>query len=241
MITKTGAPLRESKAQDRILWDQWNRTRSQQDLQVLLTHLQPLISQQTMRWGGTLPASVLDTQAKVLAVEAIKSFNPAMASLGTHVTNQLQKMSRMVYTYSNAARLPEHKAISMATFSVAHEALKSELGRDPTHEELGDNLGWTKRRVTEFQRAYGRKELLTSGEFNPASFAVADVEDPVVGFVYHDMAPQTKQLFEHITGYGGKPVLSNSELMTKFKMTQGQLSYAKRLLKFSFEKALQRQ
>ncbi len=37
-------------------------------------------------------------------------------------------------------------------------------------------------------------------------------------------------IFEHTTGYGGAPLLRNPQLMTKMKMTQGQLSYQKRLL-----------
>ena len=198
----TPASLTTSKAKDIVLWEQWNRTKSPQDLQALLNHLQPLINQQVNRWAGGLSRDALEMQAKVLAVEAIKTYNPAMgASLGTHVTNRLQKLSRLVYTHTNALRLPEHKAISMTTFSVAQDMLRSDLGREPTHVELADHLGWTQHRVREFQRAYDRRELLGSGEFNPAQFPVADQDDPIISFVYHDMEPKQQRLFEHITGY----------------------------------------
>lgn len=228
-----------ARAKDVELWEKWKRSHSQQDLQALLDHLQPVINQQVTRWSGSLARPMLETQAKVLATEAIKTYNPARgAALATHVTNRLQKLSRTVYTHTQAARLPEHKAIGMASFSVAQDSLQNELGREPSHIELADHLGWSVNRVGAFQKAYARKELLASGEFNPSQFPIADEQDPIIGFVYHDMAPGTQKLFEHITGYNDATVLSNNELMRKFKMTQGQVSYQKRKLKTLFKTAL---
>jgi len=200
--------------------------------------MQPVINQQVNRWAGTLSRDLLEMQGKVLAATAIRSFDPkAGAALATHVTNQLQKLSRTVYTHTQAARLPEHKVIGMVTFHTAQEQLKNELGHDPSAGELADHLGWGTDRVQEFQRAYGRKEMLSSGEFNPANFPIADVHDPLASFVYHDMAPPQQRLFERITGFGGNKVLSNQEIMDKFKLTQGQLSYQKRKLIDLFNKA----
>jgi hypothetical protein len=230
------------RTKDLELWRQWNRTKSQADLQALLDHLQPVISGQVSRWSGSLARPMLEMRAKVLATEAIKSYNPNRgAALATHVTHRLQKLSRTVYSHTQAARLPEHKAVSMASFSVAQDHLRNELGRDPTHAEVADNLGWSTPRVAAFQKAFDRKELLGSGEFNPSMFPIADEEDPIVGFVYHDMAPQTQKLFEHITGYGGVRVLSNKQLMKEFGMTQGQVSYQKRKLKNLFQNALKQE
>ena len=226
------------KAEDLRLWKQWQKTRSAVDLQALLNQLQPLIGQQVSRWSGMLSRDLLETQAKILAVDALQDYNPRMGTaLATHVTNRLQKLSRLTYSHAQAARLPEHKAIGMVSFHAAQGRLKDDLGREPTAEELADHLGWTEQRVAEFQRAYGRRELLASGEFNPSTFPVADAQNPMVGFVYHDMAPKQQRLFEHITGYGGKPVLSNQEIMKKFDLTQGQLSYQKRKLLTLFQQA----
>lgn len=224
---------------DLELWKQWNKTKNNADLQPLINQLQPLISQQTSRWGATLSRPMLETKAKILAVEAIKSYNPNLnVALATHVTNRLQKLSRTVYMHTQAARLPEHKAIGMATFSVAQDQLKNDLGRTPTASELADHLGWSTGRTKEFQQAYDRKELLSSGEFNPSSFPVADQHDPLVDYVYFDMEPKKQKLFEHLTGYGGNKILSNAELMTKLDLSQGQLSYQKRQMTDMFHNAL---
>lgn len=225
---------------DLALWRQWNKTKNDADLQALLNVLQPIVNQQITRWGGTLAKPMLQIKAKVLAVEAIKTYNPkAGTNLATHVINRLQKLSRTVYTHTQAARLPEHKALGMATFNIAQKQLQDNLGRVPTNAELSDHLGWTKTRTQEFQRAYNRKELLSSGEFNPASFPITDQYDPLIDYVYFDMAPQKQELFEHLTGYGGKQILSTEQLMTRFGLTQGQLSYQKRQMKDMFLKASQ--
>lgn len=219
-------------SRDKDLWEQWHRTKSPQDLQAVLDQLAPIINREVNRWAGGLARATLETQAKALTVKAIQSYDPKHgAALSTHVVNQLQKLSRLVYTHTQAARLPEHKAVAMTSFSVAHEMLQSDLGRPPSSLELSEHLGWSKARTTEFQKVYGRKELLSSGQHQPSAFAVDDSkQDPVVDYVYHDMSPEHQRLFEHITGYGGAPILSNPDLMKKFDMTQGQLSYQKRKL-----------
>ena len=54
--------------------------------------------------------------------------------------------------------------------------------------------------------------------------------DNLVDFYYHGLAPMDKSLFEDVTGYGGKPILNNAQIMKKHNLTQGQLSYQKRKL-----------
>lgn len=225
--------------EDLKLWKAWHKSRSSYDLQRLLDQLLPIMVNQVNRWGGTLSKDLLMTEAKILATEAIQSYDVSKgAALATHVTNRLQKLSRLVYTHSQALRLPENKVLSITTFKIGQDKLRNELGRDPTDAELSDHLGWSINRTQSFNQAINHRELLTSGEFDPGAFTVADEEDPVVGFVYHDMAPKTQKLFSRITGYGGASVLTNPDLMKKFKLSQGQLSYQKQKITDLFNKAL---
>lgn len=226
--------------EDLRLWRTWTRSHSSADMQAILDQLQPLIHLQVNKWSGVLSRPLLETQAKILVVQAVKDFNPNRgASLGTHVTNRLQKLSRTVYSHAQAARLPEHKAVGMSSFQIAQDEARSDLGREPTLIELSDHLGWSSKRTGEFQRAFNRRELLTSGEFTPSTFPTADDTDPVVGYVYYDLAPKQQRIFEHTTGYGGKPILSNPQMMKKFGLTQGQLSYQKRKITQSFHDAME--
>lgn len=211
---------------DLELWKEWKKTKSPLTLEHLLTKLAPLIHREVTKWGMAVPRVALESKARMLVIDALESYDPNRgAALGTHVTNRLRKLSRSVYPYQNVARLPENKQLLYNTFQVAQNHLYDQHGRDPTVEEMADELGWTKKRVASFQQAFDRRELVESEgayiEDDPATSGVVD-------FYYFGLAPDDKRLFEDITGYAGKRVLSNQELMTKYKLTQGQLSYKKR-------------
>ena len=51
------------------------------------------------------------------------------------------------------------------------------------------------------------------------------------GYLYNDLSPTHKAVFEHTTGYNNKKILSNSQMKRQLKLTQGQLSYAKSQIK----------
>jgi DNA-directed RNA polymerase specialized sigma subunit len=212
--------------EDLELWGEWKKTKSPVTLELLLNHLAPLINREVGKWGATVPRVALESKARVLTIQALEEYNPHRgAAIGTHVTNRLRKLSRFVYPYQNVARLPENKQLLFNTFQVAQNKLYDEHGRDPTVEEISDELGWTKKKVTDFQGAFGRRELVESeGVFIEDDSTTTGMVD----FYYHGLAPDDKSLFEDITGYGGKRALSNSQLMSKYRLTQGQLSYRKR-------------
>lgn len=212
--------------QDFGLWKEWKKTRDPAILSKLLDRLQPLIARETGKWQSSVPQVALEAKARMLTVEALETYNPNMgAAIGTHITSRLRKLSRSVYPYQNVARLPENKQLFYNTFQIAQNKLLDTHGREPTAEELADELRWTPKKVSDFQRSFGRRELVESeGAFIEDSHQDSNLVD----FYYHGLSPDDKLLFEHVVGYGGKKVLNNTELMKKFKMTQGQLSYKKR-------------
>jgi DNA-directed RNA polymerase specialized sigma subunit len=212
--------------QDLELWEEWNRTRSSDALQTLVDRLNPLIYKEVNKWGGTVPRVALESKARMLTAQALKDYNPNKgAAVGTHVASRLRKISRFVYPYQNVARLPENKQLLYNTFHVAYNELQDEKGREPTVGEMADNLRWSQKKVSDFQRTFGRKELVES----EGVFADEDTEDKgLVDFYYHGLAPDDQRLFEDITGYSGRPVMSNAQLRNKYVLTQGQLSYRKR-------------
>jgi DNA-directed RNA polymerase specialized sigma subunit len=211
---------------DLELWKEWRKTRDPATLSKLLDRLHPLIVRETGKWQSSVPQVALEAKARILTVEALESYNPNMgAAIGTHITSRLRKLSRSVYPYQNVARLPENKQLLYNTFQVAQNRLLDAHGREPTTEEIADELRWTPKKVADFQRLFGRRELVESeGAFIEDSHQDSNLVD----FYYHGLSPDDKLLFEHVVGYGGKKVLNNTDLMKKFKMTQGQLSYKKR-------------
>jgi DNA-directed RNA polymerase specialized sigma subunit len=228
-ITKLAATGRQQSDMD--AWKTWKDKPTDAHASALLGQVSPLIHREVNKWSGTLARPLLETEGKRLAMEAFHSYDPNKgAALGTHVVNQLQRMSRLSYANQNVARLPENKMLLYHSYNVAHSDLADAHGRAPTTDELSDHLGWPVHRVEEYRKSIGRKELLESGglfETGDAGLYDADKQDHVVDFIHHGLAPQQKAIFEHLTGYGGATQLSNTEIQKKLNMTQGQYSYAK--------------
>ncbi len=218
--------MENRQQQDLDLWREWRKTGRQDVLKRLLDRLQPLIYREVAKWGSTVPAAALESKGRLLTVEALKTYNPNRgAAIGTHVTARLRKLSRHVYPHQNVARLPENKQLMFNTVAVAQNNLQDTLGREPTVEELSDELKWTPKKVTDFQRAFGRRELVES---EGAFLETEDSTSVLTDFFYHGLPPSDQRLFEDITGYGGLRPKTNAQLRNKYNLSQGQLSYKKR-------------
>lgn len=215
------------KTSDLELWRQWKKTKSPADLQKLLTQMNPILLREVNKWAPSMSRSFLEAEAKRLAVEAFEGYNPnAGTALSTYVASRLPKLSRVVYATQNTARLSETKNLLFHTYHTATNELRERHGREPTNDELADHLGWAPKKLEQFQRQSQRKEFVES-EDHPD---VDDAEDHLVDYIYHDLTPLQKSIFEHSTGYLGKPKLSGAEMMKKLNITQGQLSYQKTLI-----------
>lgn len=218
--------MESRQQQDLELWRKWKQTGRSDVLEKLLDRLQPLIYREVVKWGSTVPPAALESKGRMLTAEALKTYDPNKgAAIGTHVTARLRKLSRYVYPHQNVARLPENKQLMFNTVSVAQNNLQDTLGREPSVEELADELKWSPRKVADFQRSFGRRELVES----EGAFLETDDDSSVLtDFFYHGLAPNDQRLFEDITGYGGNNPKTNAQLRSKYNLTQGQLSYRKR-------------
>jgi len=222
---------------DLELWKRWQKSKSPLDLDNLLRQLDPLIQSEVNRRAGTLARPMLVLQAKKLAVRALNNYDPNRkppVKVSTHVTNQLQKLSRVNYAHQNIARVPEHSMLQYGSVLAAVEDFKIDHGRDPSVEELADTLKWSPKKVNQFQQSFGRQELLESVD-TPAGMFIAAEHDPHINYVYHSMSPRQQKIFEYTTGYGGAKKLDNKAIMKKLNITQGVLSYEKSKIKDMFK------
>jgi DNA-directed RNA polymerase specialized sigma subunit len=216
----------QRQQQDLDLWRQWKTSNDPQHLKELLDRMNPLIQREVQKWGAAVPREALESKGRLLTVQALRTYDPSRgAAVGTHVTSRLRKLSRDVYPYQNVARLPENKQLLYNTFQVATNNLVDQHGREPTNDELADELGWSTRKVADFQKSFSRRELVESAG---AFMEEGSSDDGLVDFYHHGLTPADKLMFEDLIGYKGRPALNNAQLMKKNDMTQGQLSYKKR-------------
>lgn len=224
-------PVNKDKVdKDMELWEQWNYSRSPKDLQNLVDRMDPVIRSAALKLsGGTIGQDVLLAKGKVLAVQAINNYDPKKGvALATHITNGMAPLHRVVYTHQNTARLPENITLKINQYNAAKDHLLSNLGREPTVEELHQELGWSANELKKLD-LYQRKDLVESLNNTGDAFGKEEFDDDLLAAIYYDLTPQEKKLFEYSTGYGSRK-RSNPEMMALLGLTQPQLSYQKTLL-----------
>ena len=221
--------MSDIKKKDVRLWKSWQDSPTQSTLAPLLKQMTPVIEKEVNRWsGGSVAQESLRVEAKLLALNAFNSFDPSKSALNTHVTNQLKGLSRVVYTHTSPARMPEHRTIKAKTFIDAEERLREKNNRDPTNEELSQELAWSPAEVGRFRME--QRTAFSTSQPIPYGFGTED-ESGLLDFVYYDLNPIDQTVFEHTTGYGGAAMLPTKDLVNKTGLTPGQISHAKRRLK----------
>ena len=150
-------PINSSfKDQDLVLWQQYKTTKSKAALSELLKRMDPVIQATVNKWSGAVSRQALLNEAKMLAVKAFDSYDPSRgAALATHVVSNLSPISRTVYTYQNVARIPENITLKLHSYNTAVENLKATHGREPTTDELHQELGWSAPEINKL-RTQGR-------------------------------------------------------------------------------------
>ena len=233
MIT-TSVPLTPTNAlykdQDLELWQQYKTTKSPMALSALLKRMDPVIQSSVNKWSGAISRDVLLNEAKLLAVKAFDTYDPKKGTaLATHLVTNLAPISRTVYTYQNTARMPENVTLKLHTYHTAVEHLKALHGREPSTDELHQELGWSAAEINRL-RNYQRADLIESGPavkgemfFNTKD----DDDEDLLAAVFFDLLPDEKRLMEMVTGYNGHPKLDNQKIMQATGMSQAQLSYKK--------------
>lgn len=209
----------------------------------LLRRFHGVIFSQVNKWSGPIPADVLESQAKVLAVKAFDTYDPSKGTaLATHVTNNLLPLSRTVYTFQNTARIPEHIVMRLNAYNTAVNDFSLTHGREPTTEELHDRLGWRPIEITRV-RDYNLKDLVESGADVAGRFYDGqnndDEDDMVLEGFYATLDPIDKRIFENSTGFHGAPILKVVDIAKKVRLSVSQVAYRKTHLREKIEKYMQ--
>lgn len=195
-------PLRE-------LWDKHRRGDSGATNK-LLTELDPLIQQRVALYKGrvAIPHHAIEGHAKSLALHAMETFDPkAGTQLSTHVVNHLQRVSRYVNQNKNVARIPEHRVLRVGTFESAASQLSAVLGRDPTIEELADDLGWSRQEVQTMQKSLGTRTLSASAMPDSLEGEFSDRHAETLSFVRFGLLPKERGAFDLMFGFNGKKAI----------------------------------
>jgi len=217
-----------SQEQER-LWQAWNHRKTPENMGRLVDAFQPMIKHHINHLGNfTLPRSALEAEAATQARQAFETYNPRRgATLATHVGHRLQKVNRYVYENQSIGRLPEGQILRSAQYKAAQDQLVEDKGRDPTTEELAHALGWSHGMVARTRKGLEGEVAMSAHpifeELNPEVAPRFD-QQTVLKYVYTDLTPDEKLVFEHTFGYGGRtPLGTNRQIATKTRFSESKV------------------
>lgn len=211
-----------ARDRDLELWRTWKSNPTPANLDALMRAVAPVISQQVRLWSGQTPTGALEIEAKTLALDAFRTYDPsAGTALASHVTNRLAKLSRFVYSNQNMVRIPEHRQLAVNHLWKAETELAGDLGRPPSVAELADKLKWSPRLVTKtLQSRTG--EHVGSRDEGTGLYGIDTSRELGLHVAYASMTPEEQRFFDAMTGWGGKPAKNKDQVLRDLKITPRQ-------------------
>jgi len=214
---------------ERVEMDTWMASPTPETARPILKRLQPTIDGALRSYAGSKPEAYR-VQANLIALDALKTYNPEKGTkLTTHVFNSLQKLHRVRSERENFVHVPENKEMEWARINKARQEFEAENGREPNTRELADMTHLSFQRLEKLQKE-------SSIGFKPEStFTSEDKEDVLVGsrrdpreiwasYVYEELDPIDKKIYEWSTGFGGNKQIAKSEMARKLRITPAAVS-----------------
>lgn len=223
-------------------YDAWLLDPSPYNMNAVVNDLTPQIKR-TLHSIGASDDAYLKSQARVLAANAVTSFDPTQgAQLNTWVDRQLQPLRRLKREKQTAVRIPDSIQLDALAISQAEDEFLEEEGREPDVRELADRVKLSVKRIEDVRRKFLREgadadiDMATSSEENPAvatENSIADFAHEAAEYVHAESDYLDRKVLEYKTGFGGKKVLSGSEIAEKLKISPAQV--ARRSAKISYK------
>lgn len=212
-------PFIDYKKRDLNLFNIWKETGSKKALGDLVKQLHPIIYSEVRRVSGTLPETALSAEAKLWAINAIKTFDPSKGvALSTHVMNYLPKVRRLNYKYQNSARLPENLHLQFTEFKNAVSHLEETLSREPTDKEIAKQLGWSEPLVIKFKGSL-YEDLTESASQRPTETSQFNSNSFLLDHIMDKLDDQEKLILLN------KGKMSATELANKVGVNVSRLNY----------------
>jgi DNA-directed RNA polymerase specialized sigma subunit len=216
------------RAKDIELWDTWKANgQKPEDLKPLFNAFKGTIRSKVNTWSNRVevPPTAIHAEFNKQFVHALQTYDPNKgANLKTWVDRTLNKGNRWVGSYQNIARIPETRSHgTIREFKSAKLQLDESLGREPTHFEVAEHLGWSPKTVETLDREL-RKSYVSSGfQIDPVS-VMPSPEAEALYNVYYDLTPEEQLVYDYTVGAHGKPELKPMQIAETLNMSRSKVS-----------------
>ena len=215
-------------------WDAWKAEDSPETRAGLVRSVQPVIDRAVYSYAGNSASPRIKSQAKLMALDAFGTYDPTKGTMRTHLLSQLRRLQRYAGQENQMIRIPERISLDRRHLREAEEALRDDLGRDPSDLEIADHTGLSLRRIGHIRKAQAGINtgslLDEEGEvFSPASNTPGNtsVQDAWQQMVYYDLHPTDQLIMDYTLGLRGAERLENAEIARRLGISPGAVSQRK--------------
>lgn len=214
-------------------YTQWQTNKNPETNTALLKTIQPVVDTAVMSYAGNNANPSLRSRAKMMALKALETYDPARGNVRTHLLSQLQSIRRAAAQSQNIITIPEQVGLDYGTLSDAEAELQDELSRDPTDDELADRTGLSVRRIQKIRAFHqplseGTTQQVTEdgqpGDVASSIPGATSGEDAWFNFVYDDLTPTDKLVADMLLGRHGRRRASTQEIARRLNITPGAVS-----------------
>lgn len=200
-------------------WEQWKKNPNPANMARVVDSVQPLLDSTAKRYSHVSPA-LIGGEAKRLAIQAIKSYDPAEgASLHTHIFNHFRPLNRYSQTIGKAVYVPRDAREGIASYVKAKQDFFEQNNREPNDSELQDLLGVDKKKLFGLHQAANYEFPEGGLESAPDVTNAEDRRLDLWGdYVYHDLNERDKFIMDYRLGRNGQPLLSTDEIAKKLNI-----------------------
>jgi len=207
-------------------YTEWKANPTRKNLHPLMTKLDPVIDKALKTYGGNY-SDALRTRARLMTIDYLNSYDPTKGmALSSYIHQNLQALNREKAKRTYTVHIPENVILQKNKLYQATQTFESEYGREPNVDELSDITGVPRKAI---ERARNYKATTTTAsamtEKGDSLFSKGkDYEQVWSDYVYYDLDPINKKIFEWTTGYAGSKTIPKGEIAKRLKITPAAIS-----------------
>lgn len=212
----------------------WLKNQTPETNVEILKAVQPTIDTALASYVGKTPSPTMRSRARLMALNALQTFDPNRGNVRTHLLSQMQGLRRLAAKEQNIISIPEQVGLDFQRLDQAENELRDQLNRDPSDDEIADFTGLSTKRIRKIRNfhqpiAEGMTAVSTNAENTPTEIASSlpgdhSTTDAWLNFVYDDLGPVDKLIMDMTLGRNGKRQTPTQEIARRLNITPGAVS-----------------
>ncbi len=200
----------------------------------ILKHYKPALQSYVNRYKYVdVPGAAIRAKGMNLIVDSLPGYKPELSSFGTYTYQNLRQLNRFVAKHKNVLSIPEARQQKIKIFKNAIDELQSKLNREPTGQEISDELTWNLKEVERFQHELNRSVIGSGdilGEIAHVPLTTPESSGSVLRFAYDSLnTPEQKLIMEYTFGMYGKTQMGNNkDIADQLKLTERKVRLEKK-------------